>query len=255
MGTYDDLVPASSGSGEGPAASAAPAQSTGGNPYDDLVSGQAVPEQRAEVPPPPPKDLGSKQPTEEPSYSEVHGGMKALGRDIGGMVESVAGSAQALNWGKFASMLKNGVFTLVKAPSQPSDLSSVGQGTLVNMVANAIHGQESGGGKDYVIGPDIGGGRKPAEGPMQILPETFRQFAKAGEDIKDPEDNIRVGKRIVAHYMRQFDGNPAKVAVAYYSGPGNVNPGEGSPWKRDIKPLKGPPVSQYVREVMGRMKG
>jgi hypothetical protein len=87
------------------------------------------------------------------------------------------------------------------------------------------------------------------------MPGTFREWAKPGEDIHNYDDNIRVSQRIVKSYHDRWGGDPERVAVAYYSGPGNVAPlGSTTPWKRNIRPGNAPSVSQYVAQVTGRMK-
>ncbi len=73
-----------------------------------------------------------------------------------------------------------------------------------------------------------------AIGGAQIMPATFKQYAKPGEDINNPADNKAVGQRIINDYAKKYDGDPARIAVAYYSGPGNVSPaGSENPWIED----------------------
>jgi hypothetical protein len=64
-----------------------------------------------------------------------------------------------------------------------------------------------------------------------IMPATFKQFAQPGEDIDKPGDNAVVRQRMIAKYAADYDGDPARVAVALFSGPGNVAPvGSPTPW-------------------------
>jgi|GEM_PF-2206229 len=112
---------------------------------------------------------------------------------------------------------------------------------------NAIHGQESGSGANSRTSID------GARGGMQIMPDTFRRFAKQGESIDNPDDNMRVGMRIIKSLGDKFGNDPAKIATGYFSGEGNVNAGSGSAWKNDRKDGNGKSVSGYVTDVLGRL--
>jgi hypothetical protein len=95
-----------------------------------------------------------------------------------------------------------------------------------------------------------------ATGGHQIQPATFQQYAKPGERIDDPTDNAIVGARIAADYTKRYDGDPARVAVAYFSGPDNVAPaGSPTPWKQDLKDPTGKSTSSYVGDVLRRVGG
>jgi len=114
-------------------------------------------------------------------------------------------------------------------------------------VIGAIYGQESGGGANAVTSVD------GARGGMQITPDTFRRYAKSGEDINNADDNMRVGIRIIKSLGDKFGNDPAKIATGYFSGDGNVNPGQGSAWKNDAADGNGKRVSSYVSDVLGRV--
>jgi hypothetical protein len=93
-----------------------------------------------------------------------------------------------------------------------------------------------------------------AVGPGQIKPETFAKYAKPGELITNPKDNRAVSSRIVDDYSQKYNGDEARVAVAYFSGPGNVAPaGSPTPWLRDAKDANGKSVSSYVADVKTRL--
>jgi hypothetical protein len=116
-------------------------------------------------------------------------------------------------------------------------------------VWRSIYQQESSSGKDTRTSST------GAIGPGQIMPGTFREWAKPGENIRNPDDNVRVSKRMVEAYHQRYGGDPARVAVAYFSGPGNVAPaGSLTPWKRNSSD-GAVSVSQYVQQVVGRMGG
>lgn len=117
-------------------------------------------------------------------------------------------------------------------------------------LSGAIIGQESGG------NPNAPTSVNGAVGQSQILPSTFAQYARPGEDINNPADNAAVGQRIVADLQQKYPGDPARAAVAYFSGPGNVAPaGSPTPWINDTKDGNGKSVSAYVGDIAQRMGG
>ncbi|MFA6047162.1 MAG: lytic transglycosylase domain-containing protein, partial [Phycisphaerales bacterium] len=129
-------------------------------------------------------------------------------------------------------------------PSQPMQLP----GAQPTALQNAVYGQESGYGANPQTSP------KGAVGGMQIMPGTFQQFARPGENINDPSANKAVGNRSLETYTQKF-GDPARALVAYFSGPGNVAPpGSPTPWKEDKSDGR-VRVSQYVQQTLGRMGG
>ena len=121
-----------------------------------------------------------------------------------------------------------------------------GAGHLLPTI-NAIHGQESGSGANSRTSID------GARGGMQIIPATFKRFAKQGETIDNPDDNLRVGIRYIKYLGDKYDNDPAKVSTGYFSGEGNVNTGSGAAWKNDHKDGNGKSVSGYVSDVLGRL--
>lgn len=115
-------------------------------------------------------------------------------------------------------------------------------------IVDAIYDEESSSGKNAKTSVD------GAIGPMQIMPGTFKQYALAGENINNPEDNKKVGKRILDDANKKFPNDPARAAVFYHSGEGNVSPiGSPDPWKRDVADGNGKHVSQYVSDILGKM--
>lgn len=118
----------------------------------------------------------------------------------------------------------------------------------VDDLFNAFHGQESGGGRNITTSIDN------AHGDMQIIPSTFAAYARPGERIDNRADNIAVGKRILADLSQKYNGDAARVAVAYFSGPGNVAPpGSATPWKENRRDGQGTSVSQYVNGILTRL--
>lgn len=140
-------------------------------------------------------------------------------------------------------------------------------------IVNSVRMQAANGGGAYSV-PGLGGpdgvksailnqesGNNPnattsvtgAVGPGQIEPATFAQYAKPGEVINNPADNRRVSARIVDDYYKKYDGDAARVAVAYFSGPGNVAPaGAPHPWVKDVSDPTGKSTSAYVNDVVTR---
>lgn len=115
-------------------------------------------------------------------------------------------------------------------------------------ISSAILGQESNN------NPNSPTSVNGAVGAAQIEPATFAQYAKPGEDINNPEDNIAVHHRIIADLSTKAGGDPARVAVGYFSGPGNIAPPSSpTPWKADHKDGNGKSVSSYVSDVLGRL--
>ncbi|MFO1136040.1 MAG: transglycosylase SLT domain-containing protein [Rhodoblastus sp.] len=117
-------------------------------------------------------------------------------------------------------------------------------------VHGAIIGQESGGNP---LAPKSVTG---ATGIGQIQPETFKQYAKPGERIDNPADNLAVSQRIVQDLYQKAGGDPARVAVGYFSGPGNIAPlGAPTPYKEDRADPTGKTTSSYVADVVKRLGG
>lgn len=89
-----------------------------------------------------------------------------------------------------------------------------------------------------------------AVGPGQITPDTFARYAQPGERIDNPDDNRTVHKRIIDDLTAKSGGDPARIAVGYFSGDGNIAPSDSpTPWKRDTKDGNGKYVSSYVADI------
>lgn len=122
-------------------------------------------------------------------------------------------------------------------------------------IANAIFGQESGRGTADTSKTNSQG----VTGPMQVKDTTFADMKRLGLIPKsyehtNPEHNKDAGFKWVDYLNNKYDGDPAKVAAAYYGGEGAVNK-DGSinrDWKNKERP-NDPTVGQYVDQVIGRM--
>lgn len=116
-----------------------------------------------------------------------------------------------------------------------------------NAFNRALEAQESGGRNVTSI--------DGARGPRQITPGTWAQYARPGERMDNPADNRAVGDRITADLARRTGGDPAKMAVGYFSGPGNINMNGPTPYKRDAVDGNGKRTSAYVNDILGRLGG
>lgn len=139
--------------------------------------------------------------------------------------------------------------TDVGAPLNESTVSSIFERERLSpaqrRVANSILMQESGYGRDQRT--SVSG----AIGPGQVMPDTFKRFAKPGERIDNPEDNLAVAARYIRYLGGMAGDDPARIATGYFSGEGNI--GTDTPWKRDTSDPTGKKTSAYVRDVTGRL--
>lgn len=105
----------------------------------------------------------------------------------------------------------------------------------VKPIASAIFNQESDSGKVDTSKPNNRG----AGGPGQITKGTFNDWQKKGiisPELKwdNPADNAKAATELITHYHKIYNGDPHKIAAAYYSGSGAIN-SDGT-----IKDLKDP---------------
>jgi hypothetical protein len=122
----------------------------------------------------------------------------------------------------------------------------------VDALHDAIVGHESGGRQTDATGNTLTS-KKGAKGAGQIIPETFARFARPGEKIDDEKDNLAVSRRMIEKYMRDYNGDWQRAAVAYFSGEGNVSPQANvKPWKVNSSDGNNT-VEQYVANVGRRM--
>jgi hypothetical protein len=62
-----------------------------------------------------------------------------------------------------------------------------------------------------------------------IMPATWNQYAQPGEDRNNPQDVQAVQKRIMSNYAAKYNNDVGRMATAWFSGPGNVNPDPNAP--------------------------
>ena len=124
-----------------------------------------------------------------------------------------------------------------KENTQPSLITKSGPEDLKNLTDKFIK-QESN--FDYKTG-NLG----------QIQPETWKAYAKPGEELSNPIDNRHVTERVLQDLSKKYNGDLARIAVGYFSGPGNVAPaGSANPWIAN-KSDGNKNVSQYVQDITG----
>lgn len=121
-------------------------------------------------------------------------------------------------------------------------------------ITNAIYGQESSHGTADTSQANYAGAR----GPMQVTLSTFEGMKSKGLIPSDyqhsnPEHTMEAGRRLVADLYSKFDGDPQKVAAAYYAGEKAVRADGTIADFRDKKNNKAPTTHQYVAQVMGRL--
>lgn len=141
----------------------------------------------------------------------------------------------------------------VRAQAQQSTAGTVaaikgGQGSLAN-IKTALLGQESGN------NPNAPTSIQGAVGPGQIEPPTFARFAKPGEKITNPNDNRAVSGRYVDYLsaLPNVRGDPARIAVGYFSGEGNIAPvNSPTPYVANWHDKTGKTTDSYVADVMKR---
>lgn len=127
--------------------------------------------------------------------------------------------------------------------------SATGAASAAN-ISDAIFGQESG------YGANSQTSDKGAVGPSQIKPETAILNGLDPSRLSDPAYATQARNTIIANLQKDpnIGNDPARIAVGYFSGPGNVAPpGSSTPWKVDRSDGH-TLTSQYVSGVLSKMK-
>jgi hypothetical protein len=132
----------------------------------------------------------------------------------------------------------------------PAVMPVVAPGSIApDRLPSLFDAQESGGNTNTVSS-------QGAVGAAGIIPATFNQFAMPGESIANPKDNAAVQQRMLNTYYQNYGGDLSRVAVAYFSGPGNVAPpGSPTPWIKDTSDANGKSVSSYTSDILTRATG
>lgn len=136
------------------------------------------------------------------------------------------------------------------AATQNANTNSYNSGVRAN---NTTYGAPGGAAPQMVGGvPTSATGNV---GPGQIGAKFWQTFSHPGEEITNPADNIAVANRGISYYQSQYQ-DPARTAVAYYSGPQNVAPkGSATPYIRNIPASdgRGPDTATYAHQVAARV--
>ena len=118
-----------------------------------------------------------------------------------------------------------------------------GDATFSRLV-EAIRGRESSGNAGAVS-------KQGARGSMQIMPKTFEQYAKPGEDFGNEEHRNAAALRKLEDDYRFYKGDVEKTAAAYLGGRGAVR-ADGS-IRDDVKDAEGTTPLTYAKQVAQRL--
>jgi Transglycosylase SLT domain len=146
--------------------------------------------------------------------------------------------------------LLHGIGNQAAVASAASDFLSGGSSDTGAMPApgalkGAIRGQEGSG--PNAVSP------AGAAGTYQVTPGFFQKYALPGENFNNEADREKVAERGIDQLNERYNGDPSRVAVAYFSGEGNVAPaGSPTPWITD-KSDGTTSTSSYVHGVLSRL--
>lgn len=121
-------------------------------------------------------------------------------------------------------------------------------------VARSIFQQETGSGTNPAMNTPNSSG---AVGPMQVTQPTFLALQKSGAipataQWTNPTDNTQAGIALIKQLGAQYNGDPQKIAAAYYSGTKAVNAdGTINDLHDPINP-NAPSTLQYASQVVAR---
>lgn len=103
---------------------------------------------------------------------------------------------------------------------------------------NAIVSRESSGNPNAVS-------PQGAKGTAQIMPNTFKQYAKAGESFNNDEDRRTVAKRYLQHLGEITNWDAHKMAQGYIAGPGGIG--------KNRTDSLGTKTQDYASQVLARV--
>ncbi|MCA8026410.1 hypothetical protein [Burkholderia cepacia] len=138
-----------------------------------------------------------------------------------------------------------------------------GQGGYVQQsVANVANAANGGGARGGVPAAGLAGifaqqessgGKTAPDNPFQIQQATFNRFAQPGESWNNVADRNAVAQRMLTKFNQDYGGDLGRIAVAYFSGEGNVAPpGSPTPFLRNVADSNGKSVASYVGDILGR---
>ena len=142
--------------------------------------------------------------------------------------------------------------TLATIGTQAADTAIATGHVPASSISAAIAGQEwSGKGP----APTSANG---AVGPSQIKPATAVEYGLDPTKLHDPAYAQFARETIISKIAAdpKVNGDPARIAVAYFSGIGNVAPpGSPTPYIHDYKDKPRKSVSSYVSDIQSRLAG
>lgn len=132
------------------------------------------------------------------------------------------------------------------SPSSTKETTAnyVPRNTTIQSLINALVGVESGGDTEAVS-------KQGARGSMQIMPGTFKDYAKPGESYDNDTDRRAAATRKIMADYKYYGGDTDKVLAAYIGGRGAVL-ADGT-IRDDIKDAEGTTPAAYVAKVNARM--
>lgn len=159
--------------------------------------------------------------------------------------------------------VKEAVFQQKMSPAVDTFVANA-LGTAQHSVGAAAAGTPAAQDVSAAIGRQEWNGKGPAPtsidgavGPSQIKPDTARQYDLDPARLNEPAYAKYARDTIISKIaeMPQVQGDPARIAVGYFSGPGNIAPqGSPTPYVRDVADGNGKTVSSYVADVTGRLQ-
>lgn len=144
------------------------------------------------------------------------------------------------------------------APASKVDVSNaaraVGLDDRATNLALSIFEQESSSGSADTSKPN----ESKVRGPMQVHRDTFEGLKKQGAipedyDWANPRHSTIASLALIKMLYQKYDGDPRKVAAAYYSGEKAVGPNGEIRDFRDPKNKNAPTTLQYVDQVTRRI--
>lgn len=133
------------------------------------------------------------------------------------------------------------------SPTTPSPTTPPPSGdpnAVIAAFAKAVMSRESGG-RTNAISP------QGATGSMQIMPDTFKQYAAPGEVYENDSHRTNAALRKIVDDYQFYKGDLAKVAAAYIGGRGAVRP-DGT-IRTDVRDALGTTPAAYSQQVLARM--
>lgn len=126
--------------------------------------------------------------------------------------------------------------------------------TGLQKLIGAIYAQESNSGSVDTSQPNYAG----AIGPMQVTRPTFDGLKRQGlipatADFNNPDDTTAAGVSLLKSLWSKYQGDPQKVAAAYYAGEKAVNADGTINDFRDLQNPKAPSTLQYAAKVVSRL--